>query len=471
MVDLYDARVRRILPSLDQIARALLVHGARDAAVDLMEAVVARGGEEKPRCDALLQAVRARPTDRVSGPPIALDAGLVEALAAQGRLIEAWAVTRGAKVAHTVAGVEIAQALSLVMEPGGLDEPWLTRWTTIVVSGSTADIAAIEREVIAGHPVPPAMLERMRVAWRLLKGFWSSAANDTSPAGGMEPELRMRVAAKITARDLDGALVLLRGAAESSGAALPVAMALARLLSAAERAMNEEAPRGTSTVPLAGAGLALLQLRMGNFQDAERLLRKLVVETPADHLARDRLADVLVLRRALDGAAVEEDVEPLELAKTPAPDWLNKRGRRASVEGWAVAQKPAAPRGGSTSWDEEGEDSTSVIRPDEEAELHVKTGHPERAVRIYELLVQRYPDKPRFGARLAELQAMIAAARVPEPAAPEVNDTEPPPPNDGGEFVLEGPTSVERWRAPSPAKSVTAAAVVVVPIRPIVRIR
>lgn len=470
--------MRRPLPSLDQIARALLVQGARDAAVDLMEAVVARGGEERPRCEALLQAVRARPHDRVSGPPIALDAGLVEALAAQGRLIEAWAVTRGARVGHGVAGVEIAQALSLVMDPAGLVEPWLGRWTQIVASGSAADIAAIEREVIAGRPVPPELLERMRVAWRLLKGFWSSAANDAS-RGGLEPELRAALVARVGARDLPGALELLRAAAGSSDAALPVAMALARLLSAAERAMSEEPPGASNTVPLQGAGLALLQLRMGNFEDAERFLRKIVVESPSDHVARDRLADVLALRRALEGAA-SEDPQPLELAKTPAPDWLNKKGQRVSVEGWAAAQK-AQPRPQAPSWGEDDEPPTSVIRPDEEAELHVKAGHPERAIPIYELLVRKYPDKPRFQTRLVELRAMLAAAaRAPGSASAAVM------PADGGVFVLDGPTTVERRRAavptgggpPSAASSAgvtdvgaTVVAAVVVPVRPIVRIR
>ena len=138
--------MRRSVPSLDQVARALLVHGAREAAIDLMEAVVQRGGDEKPRCDALLSAVRARPNDRVIGAPVALDAGLVEALAAQGRLIEAWAVTRGAKVGSTVAGVEIAQALSLVMEPSGLEGAWLTRWTNIVATGSLQEIADPQKQ-------------------------------------------------------------------------------------------------------------------------------------------------------------------------------------------------------------------------------------------------------------------------------------------------------------------------------------
>ncbi|MFO0681045.1 MAG: hypothetical protein U0234_03290 [Sandaracinus sp.] len=438
--------MRRSVPSLDQVARALLVHGAREAAIDLMEAVVQRGGDEKTRCEALLAAVRARPNDRVIGAPIALDAGLVEALAAQGRLIEAWAVTRGAKVGSTVAGVEIAQALSLVMEPSGLEEPWLQRWTTIVASGSLAEIAAIEREVVRGDDVPAVLLDRMRVAWRLLRGFWSSTASEG--VSGIDPALRASIAKKVTAHDLPGALALLRGAAETSPTVLPIAMALARLLSAAERVLAEEAPGSSSTVPLGGPAMALFQLRMGNFEDAEKQLRRIVVEQPNDHVARDRLADVLVLRRALDDAPVAEQ-EPLELAKTPAPDWLNKKGPRVSVEGWAAPPKAGAAKQGPV-WDDEEEGSTSVIRPDEEAELHVKSGHPERAIPIYELLVQRYPGRPRFATRLNELRVMVAAeaATAPTPAAPlSRSDYHPAFEEDGAH------TSVERFRQAPPARA------------------
>ena len=463
--------MRRTVPSLDQIARALLVHGAREAAVDLMEAVVARGGEERARCEMLLQAVRARPTDRVSGSPIALDAGLVEALAAQGRLIEAWAVTRGANVGHSVAGVEIAHALSLVMDTQGLLEPWLTRWTRIVSTASIAEIGAIEREVVAGAAVPALLIERTRIAARLLKGYWSAAAAEGLSGAALEPVLRAEIAAKVGKHDLPGALLLLRAAAERSAGALPVAMALARLLSAAERAMAEESPGGSSTVPLQGAPLALFQLRMGNFEDAERALRRIVMEQPADHIARDRLADVLVLRRALEDAQPSGEV-PLELAKTPAPDWLNKRERPSAV-GWASAQKPQPAKAGS--WDDD-EDTTSVIRADEDAELHVKAGHLERAIPIYEMLVQKYPGKPRFSTRLVEIRGMIAAAKTPPSrvAAEDVGDTErPAPPSSAhGEFVLDGPTSVERWRVPAAAKPAPATMdQVVVPVRPIVRIR
>jgi hypothetical protein len=458
---------------MDQIARALLVHGARDAAIDLMDAVIARGGDERPRCEALLAAVKARPTDRVSGPPIALDAGLVEALAAQGRLGEAWAVTRGANVGHSVAGVEIVHALSLVMDRTGLPEPWSARWARFVATGSSTELGALEREVTAAASAPTALLERTRIAWRLLKGYWSAAAADGGTVSALDGKLRDELAARIAAHALPDALAMLRTASEKSPAALPVAMALARLLSAAERAADDEprAPNGKSgTAPMTGAPLALFHLRMGNFDDAEKALRRVVMEQPADHVSRDRLADILVLRRALSPASTEEG-EPLELAKTPAPDWLNKKGK-PNAEGWAAA--PARPKSSTGTWDEE-EGATSVLRPDEEAELHVKAGHPERAIPIYELLVQRYPGKPRFQTRLAEVRALLA----PKPVSEDAGDTERPPPTaprDGGEYVLEGPTAVKRWPTAKPAAEppraeAAMADTAVVPVRRIVRVR
>jgi hypothetical protein len=249
--------------------------------------------------------------------------------------------------------------------------------------------------------------------------------------------------------------------------------------------MDEEMPSKAGTVPLEGAGLALLQLRMGNFQDAERLLRGIVVSSPADHVARDRLSDVLVLRRAIEDVEGDEP-EPLELAKTPAPDWLNKRGPRASPEGWAAAApSKGASQSSSASWGDDEDGSTSVIRPDEEAELHMKSGHPERAIEIYEMLITRYPDKPRFRARLDEVRAMaaravpVAPAPPAMPAAPAATAAPPPAVEEHafGDFETDEMTSVEPWRAPpprppaAPIAGTSTSVVNVVPIRPIVRVR
>jgi tetratricopeptide (TPR) repeat protein len=401
--------MRRPLPSIEHVARALLVQGARDAAIDLLEAAVTRGGEDRPRCDALLAAVRSRPHDRVSGPPIALDAALVETLAAHGRLVEAWAVARGASVGNTVAGVEITEALATVMEPLDIPEPWRGRWITVVATGNAGGIAAIERAVLAGEDVPSSLMERLRIALRLLRGYRSARA-DEDLAVPLPVEVRRAVRERLDAHDLMGALSAIRAAVEIAPHAAPVAMALARLIAATERLLSDDAPKvgtASSTQPLEGPGLALLQVRMGNFDDAERGFRRIVLERAADHVSRDRLADLLVVRRALEDPVGDDDGasgEALGTAKTPSPDWLNKRARKSSVEGWASA--PRARAQPAPSWSDD-DDSTSVIRPDEQAELHVKAGAPEKALPIYRRLVEKYPDRPRFRARLAEIEAMF----------------------------------------------------------------
>lgn len=403
--------MRRPLPSIEHVARALLVQGARDAAIDLLEAAIARAADDRPRCEALLNAVRSRPHDRVSGPPLALDAVLVETLAAHGRLVEAWAVTRGASVGNTVAGVEIADALAAVMQPVDVPEPWRSRWMEIVATGSAPGITAIERQVLGGEVVPAALIERLRIAWRLLRGYWASGAADDHASVPLPPEVRRAVRQRLETRDLIGALAAIRSAVESTPAAAPVAMALARLIAATERLISEEGPtRSTngSTLPLEGPGLALLQVRMGNFDEAERGFRRIVVERAADHVSRDRLADLLVVRRAIDDPGdddVDAAADALALAKTPSPDWLNKRVRKASVEGWASSTR--ARPSTTPSWSDDDQ-STSVIRPDEEAELHIKAGAPDKALAIYRRLVERYPDRPRFRARLTEVETMLA---------------------------------------------------------------
>src|SRR5688572_18676405 len=116
--------MREALPPMDNLARVLLMRGAREPAIMLLKAAAARAGRtgdsaERDRCEALLRAVEARPTDRVSGPPLALDAELVEAVAAAGRLYEARALALGADLARNVAGVEIAAALNEVFSTQG----------------------------------------------------------------------------------------------------------------------------------------------------------------------------------------------------------------------------------------------------------------------------------------------------------------------------------------------------------------
>lgn len=418
---------------MDNLARALLMRGARDAAIMLLRAASRRGGDERARCEGLLAAILARPTDRVSGPPIHLDAELVEAIAASGRLYEAHAVALGADMSRNVAGVEIAAALEEIFLPhDDWSNDWKLRWQDALASGSLSSMSNLDREVSVAQDPPAPLRARAALALRLLRGFsLTSATHVRDPLGDLElPELgddaRKRILDLITHRDLPGALREAHTMAfEGRAGANEVAIVLGRLVSAAERAMTDGAgPKLASTVPLGGSGMALFQLRMGNLSEALRLFRLMLAENPSDYAARECLTDLVALERALGLAQAMAISEPP--ARAPSTDWLDKKQRRASMEGWASSSKPAIPVH-SSDWDDD-DPSTSVMKSDHEAELLLKSGHPERALALYEELVKRYPDRPRFAQRRAEIRAMVQDRSAPLAMESTVRGEAPPAP-------------------------------------------
>lgn len=423
--------MREVLPPMDNLARALLMRGAREPAMMLLKAAVRRGGDERARCESLLMAVQARPTDRVSGPPLTLDAVLVESVAAAGRLYEAHAIALGADISRNVAGVEIAAALAEVFLPVDDWAPaWRVRWRDALASGVMSSMTGLEREASVATDPPPALRHRVAIALRLLRGFSLTGATDVrDPLGDhalplLSEEARDRILGRITASDLPGALREAHTMAfEGRPGTNEVAIVLGRLLNATERAMHEaqEGPQQklASTVPLGGPGMALFQLRMGNFAESQRLFRAMVLENPTDYASREHLTDLIALEQAFGLGRSQPSLRPPAAPepppRAPSTDWLDKRGRKASVQGWAASAKPAPD----IDWDD-GDDSTSVMKSDHEAELHLKAGHPERALVLYEELVKRFPDRPRFAARKAEIEAMLAARSVPIPMEPTI---------------------------------------------------
>jgi len=109
----------------------------------------------------------------------------------------------------------------------------------------------------------------------------------------------------------------------------------------------------------------------------------------------------------LEGSPAEDRASQTPSApKAAPPEWLNKRSRKASVEGWAASQKRAP-----TPVPHE-EAATSVLRPDDEAELHIRAGRPDKAVELYRRLAERYPDLPRFRERADEIEAQMSAREL-----------------------------------------------------------
>lgn len=217
-------------------------------------------------------------------------------------------------------------------------------------------------------------------------------------------ETSAAIAERIAARDLPGALDVARAAARLDPEIAEIVAVLARIVVATERLLDEPIPGGgRSTIPLGGHGLALFQLRMGNLADAEQGFRQLVLEHASDGLARERLSDVVLLRRAITGSV---DREPT--ATTPPVGWLDKRNARPAAAGWSVSAKP----GGSSrpppanEWDDEV--STNVIRPEQEAELLLRGGSPERALEIYRGILACNPARAELAMRVSEIERIVS---------------------------------------------------------------
>lgn len=436
---------------MDNLARALLMRGARDAAVMLLKAASRRGGDEKARCEALLAAIQARPTDRVSGPPLSLDAELVEAVAASGRLVEARAIALGADLARNVAGVEIAAALDEVFSGSEAWPPaFRVQWDDALASGQLSAMVALDREASVAADVAPALRSRVSVALRLLRGFsLTGATHVRDPMGELElPSLsdaaRDRIVARIAASDLSGALQAAHAMAfEGIVGAGELAVVLGRLVAAADRAMAEQPALGAkmaATMPLGGPGMALFQLRMGNLTEAQRLFRAMLAEAPSDYVAREHLTDLVALERALGIGSTARSALPEPPSRAPTTDWLDKKARKGSMEGWAASPKPAPVTAAApdASWDDDA-DSTSVMKSDHEAELMLKSGHPERAVALYAMLVKQFPAQRRFADRKAEIEAMLVARVAPMAMEPTVRRDLPVEPR----AVPETPASPE----------------------------
>jgi len=408
--------VREVIPPMDHLARALLMRGAREPALTLLRAAVRRGGDERSRCAALLSAVESRPTDRVSGPPIAIDASLVEALASAGRLEEARALALGGDVTRSVAGAEIAAALEEVFASSeDWPQAWRRRWQDALASGSASAVAAIEREASVAREPPPVLGSRARLALRLLRGFSLTgnteirALDGEAPVPVLDDVSRRRIAARLAASDLAAAVREAHALAfEGASGAAHVAALLGRLADASDRAQREPAPGApAATLPLDGDGLALFQLRMGNVGDSLGILRARAAENPEDRPTHELLADLEALAKAL-----EADVTtPAEPPPPRATGVLDKRGRKAGAGGWAAAKAaPSAPEWGD-------DESTSVMKADREAELHVEAGNLRRALELYEQLCREHPERPQFAARRRALEARLAQGGplVPEP--------------------------------------------------------
>jgi hypothetical protein len=337
--------------------------------VELLELVVARGGEEGARGEVLLATLRAQREPVLGAPGVRLDVDLVEAIATNGRLREALVVARAID-AGTVPGLEIVHALETVLTPiSATEAPDMASCWRDGLEGSA--IAA--QRVVLSPTASAELKQRAQVLVQLLRGFRALSVPNLS----VDPQVAGVVAEMLTRRDLLwGRRALTKVLALPGGRELLDSVEF--LVHATEGVANDEVmPGGHSTSPLQGDGVALLHSRMMNLDQAERTLRRICVEKPEDRLAPSLLSAVARLRAVQEISRDEPSQgDAADAPRPPPPDWLNKRGRRASVEGWAGSAK----RGNTPM--AYVEETTSVLRPDDEAELHLRAGRPDKAVEL-----------------------------------------------------------------------------------------
>ncbi|MFN7702727.1 MAG: tetratricopeptide repeat protein [Deltaproteobacteria bacterium] len=388
----------RAIPPLDLVARALSVRGATRQAISLLELLVAQPVEERARSEALLASLRATPEAVLSAPGVRLDVDLVEAIATHGRLQEALIVAIAIDARSSVLGLEIVQALEAVLAPIAPEEP-----SDVVLcyrDGLGGSAIAAQRVVLAPN-ASPAIKRRAQVLVQRLRGF-RGRPPVSAPAltFSVDPAVVNVVGEMLSRRDLAWgrrALELLVTAA--GGRELYESVDL--LVRATDSFAQDDVPGVLPTTPFQGSGVALLQIRMVNLDQAEGALRRVCVESPDDTLAPRLLAAVSSLR-AVAEISRDEPSQDATPPRAPTPEWLNKRSRRASVEGWSSSKRASEPV-------PEAQATTGVLRPDDEAELHLRAGRPDKAIALYQRLAARFPDHPRFAERAAEIQAQVDA--------------------------------------------------------------
>lgn len=331
MVDRSENRPA-FLPPTDHVARVLLKRGARDEAVALLRAAVARDPKERA-CAALLRAVEARPDASVYGPELAIDLSIVEAYARSGMLLEALAVLRGAGLESTIEGRHRQAQLEELLAPcEDRSDQELLQVDEELRNGGAAVALSLLAERLARHgSLPPQARRRHEILSELLiEGAEEAERLKSEHPIGRSP-FATALARHLSRRDVDGALRTAREQLEQSPADLDaraVVEALERLVAAMKKASADMSGGSTfSTQPMTGHTVALFQLRMGNLSEAERYFRKLVLEEPLDDVARARLEDVQTVRRVIDGPLAPPDLAPMPAqAEDPEVDPFQQTG-------------------------------------------------------------------------------------------------------------------------------------------------
>jgi tetratricopeptide (TPR) repeat protein len=385
--------------------RALWRRGHAEAAQAFAAAALARDDRRRVALRAQLEALRAgRPLEAGAADAGATDLDvepdleLVSALVERHRYAEArWLLRAAGLDAEDPRGGRLGALLDEALAPFPDDaDPAFAAVLRLLAAGQAPSALRALEEVARQSAAPAEWLgRRIGALEALVRGGWREGATPEPPVAPVAPVTRETVLARLRARDLPGALEAARGADAPELAAV-----LQRLVDATERVFSDPDGDGLEpeTVPMQGHRLCEFQIRMGVLHEAERGYRAILRRAPADETARARLSDVVALRRALG-----EEPEPVPRRRA-SMDQLKKNAPRATG-GWASGS--AARR--YARFDEvEGEESTDVFLPAQEAELLLKLGKAEQALQVYRVLAIQHPNQQAYRKRIAEIEALIA---------------------------------------------------------------
>ncbi len=276
------------LPPTDHVARVLLSRGARDQAIALLQATIARDPGERA-CAALLRAVEARPDASVYVPDLAIDLKLVREYARRGMLREAIAILRGTELGERD-GLDELKRLEELFAIVPRDDEASGR----LDRGDATGALAILRQRTVGAP----WLAR---AVAILQATATDGGAMGAGSQAAQSEFEAKVGVLIDQRDLRAAAAAARELSVASPSDMPLRVATAaleRLVSAIDAIEVDPEADFRSTQPMSGYPLAALQLRMGNLERGERVLRQVLEQDPNHRAARERLSDLETLRAA-----------------------------------------------------------------------------------------------------------------------------------------------------------------------------
>jgi hypothetical protein len=159
------------------------------------------------------------------------------------------------------------------------------------------------------------------------------------------------------------------------------------------------------------------------------------LERPAPRPGPEGLAAAL----AADTRDAKSQVAPPRKKPVTSPSLLKKTTGRPNATGWGAHSSP-------NDWEDS---STEIGEPSEMAELLLKQGYADRAVAIYERLVQAYPQREQYLSRLREIRHMMETNSVPSLTYVGAKPASRPPEAEGG-------TDVEIEMGTEPAEQVFA---------------